>query len=56
MFPRNAADKNTPTPTTAAAADFQAQLDPLLKRAVQQGREISIDKNGGRNGLAAAGF
>ena len=52
---RTAAAENRPTPTTATVADFQARLELLLKRAVQQGREISIDKNGGRKGLAAAG-
>ena len=41
-----AADKNPPTPTTAAAADFQAQLEPLLKRVAQQGQEIIVTQNG----------
>ena len=41
-----AADKKPPTPITAAAADFQAQLEPLLKRVAQQGREIIITQNG----------
>ena len=41
-----AADKNPPTPITAAAADFQAQLEPLLKRVAQQGREIIITQDG----------
>lgn len=41
-----AADKNPPTPITAAAADFQAQLEPLLKRVAHQGREIIITQDG----------
>ena len=41
-----AADKKPPTPITAAAADFQAQLEPLLKRVAQQGREIIITQDG----------
>ena len=41
-----AADKNPPTTITAAAADFQAQLEPLLKRVAHQGREIIITQDG----------
>ena len=41
-----AADKNPPTPITAAAADFQAQLEPLLKLVAHQGREIIITQDG----------
>ena len=35
-----------PAPITAAAPDFQAQLEPLLNRAAQQGREIIITQQG----------
>ena len=35
-----------PAPITAAAPDFQAQLEPLLTRAAQQGREIIITQQG----------
>ena len=42
----SAVNKDTPTPTTAAAADFQAKLEPLLKMVAHQGREIIITQNG----------
>ena len=35
-----------PAPITAAAPDFQAQLEPLLNRAAQQGQEIIITQEG----------
>ena len=44
MFPMTAAKK--PAPLTAAAPDFQAQLEPLLNRAAQQGQEIIITQHG----------
>ena len=35
-----------PAPLTAAAPDFQAQLEPLLNGAAQQGQEIIITQHG----------
>lgn len=35
-----------PQPVAAAASDFQAKLEPLLKMVAHQGKEIIITRNG----------
>lgn len=39
-------DATKPQPIAAAAPDFQAKLEPLLKMVAHQGKEIIITRNG----------
>ena len=39
-------DATKPQPAAAAAPDFQAKLEPLLKMVAHQGKEIIITRNG----------
>lgn len=39
-------DATKPQPVAAAAPDFQAKLEPLLKMVAHQGKEIIITHNG----------